>query len=134
MGSSRSSRHLREEGFRQALIEILVGKLGYPRELIAVEKELASFPHLTGALSLPQRRIDLVCFARNIHPDHLLFPLLLIECKVEESGFHAQQQALGYNHYLKAPYVAISTRKGPQLIFPQRTSFLPSFAELLAAL
>jgi hypothetical protein len=133
MGSSRSNRKA-EERVREALLELLVGTLGYPRELIAVEKELASFPHLCEVPHLPHRRVDLVCLGPRIHPDHLLFPLLLVECKVEESNFKAEQQALGYNHYLRAPYVAVATRKGPQLIFPYKRSFLPSFSELLAAL
>jgi len=42
------------------------------------------------------RRADIICFAKNIHPSYLFFPLLVVECKGEKikkglaAGFRVQ--------------------------------------------
>lgn len=112
----------------------MIEQLGYPRELIVVEKELSLLPHLRSHGQLPTRRADIICFGKDIHPDYSLFPLLLIECKAGEMGFDAEQQALGYNHYVQAPYVALANQAGPQLIFPQKVPFLPAYHQLIERL
>lgn len=112
----------------------MIGQLGYPRELLVVEKKLSSLPHLQLKGDLPNRRADLLCFGKNIHPDYALFPLLLIECKEGPVERQAEEQALGYNHYVQAPYVALANEKGPFLIFPIRLNFLPSYSQLIANL
>jgi hypothetical protein len=114
-----------EEIVRQSLLHHMVRSLGYPKELLAVEKQLSELPHLEGAIGLPTRRIDIVCFARDFHP------LLLIECKEGEVGSDAIEQALGYNAFVKAPFVAVAGKRGCALIFPESQSFLPHYKELL---
>ena len=107
----------------------MIGELGYPKELIAVEKELKTLPHLASE-SVPDRRIDLICFTNRITP------LLLMECKAEPLSPKAVEQALGYNLYVKAPYVAVVNDR--EICFRYDLSCsncvlnrLPSYAELL---
>ncbi len=96
-----------EEQVRQQLLVQLVS-CGFPSSLIAVEKELSQIPHLRGQ-PLPQRRADILCFAEGIHPQHALYPLLLIECKAEEIGEPEKRQLIGYNHYVKSFFVSLAS-------------------------
>lgn len=105
-----------EEIVRQALLLEMTEKFGYPRELIGVEREISTLPHLKGALlkgvKIPKRRFDLVCFAGKIHKEFPLYPLLLIECKAIALSEKALQQVLGYNYYVGAYFVAIANGQG----------------------
>lgn len=123
-----------EETVRQRVIRAMVEELKFPKELLVVEKTLSQLPHLFQQKGLPRRRIDLLCFGKNIHPDYPLFPLLLVECKDGPLHDKAKQQALGYNYFVQAYYVALANEKGPFLIFPKKLSYLPSFPKLLAKL
>ena len=114
-----------EEIVRQSLLKMMISSLGYPKEFLAVEKQLSELPHLRDAIGLPKRRADIVCFARN------LYPLLLIECKEGAVGKVAIDQVLGYNEFVKAPFVAIAGMRGCALIYPEVKSFLPHYQELL---
>ncbi len=96
-----------EERIRQAWIQKMVRDLGYPRHMIAVEKELSTLPHLMGQ-RVPKRRADIIVFAKDIHPDFALFPLLMIECKATKLLPHVASQVIGYNEFVKAPYIAIA--------------------------
>ena len=128
---------LPEEVVRQELLQKMMG-LGYPKSHIAVEKELKELPHLAAFTTLPERRIDVLCFAHNIHPYFPLYPLLLIECKegyLRESAF---EQLMGYNDYVKAPFLAIVTEDTVEVFYNMKNSvqsvrFLPSYEELLGA-
>lgn len=95
-----------EEMVRQQWIRAMIERLGYPPGLLAVEKELTSLPHLQG-LAVPERRLDILCFAPRLHPDHALFPLLLIECKSGPLTEAALRQVLGYNAHVQASYTAV---------------------------
>ena len=106
MGSF-NSRSKPEEEIRQAWISKMVRDLGYPRHMIAVEKELSSLPHLIGQ-KVPKRRVDILVFAKEIHPEYSLFPLLMIECKAVPLVPSVARQVLGYNAFVKAPFVAIA--------------------------
>lgn len=116
-------------------------QLGYPKQLLVVEKALHQFPHLAHhpTKDFPRRRADLVCYAKDIHPDHELYPLVLIECKAVPLTAQAIQQVTGYNHYLKARFVALcngnEVRSG--YFDAERGGYifantLPSYQELLA--
>ncbi len=125
-----------EEIVRQKLLLRMTDELGYPKELLAIEKELTELPHLTKK-NLPQRRIDILCFGKNIHPDHSLYPLLLIECKREKLFSAAKEQLLGYNAFVQAYFVALVSRE--EILFGFRTgkdyqflAFLPPYAQLVA--
>jgi len=106
-------------------------QLGFPKELLLIEKKLSEFPHLKGISALPERRADLVCFAKGIHPEHSLFPLLLIECKRGRADKNAKAQVMGYNHFLQAPFVAIAGEKQICLVHPEELSFLPPYSQLM---
>ncbi len=126
-----------EEVVRQTWIRRMIGELKFPRELLVVERELRALPHLAEEKHmLPDRRIDLLSFMKT---NDTVSPLLLIECKEGELTQAALNQAVGYNHYVKAPYVAIvnglEIRFRYQLACKKCEIFkLPSYPELLEAL
>lgn len=115
MGSSSPSKHqifdevrrrwvkaTPEEQVRQQWLRWMIHKQGYPKELLAVEKEIKELPHLFGK-NVPDRRIDILCYG-GVSLD----PLLMIECKAEKLSEEAINQAIGYNHHVKAPFIAIA--------------------------
>lgn len=121
-----------EEVVRQTWIHRMVEELDYPKELLAVEKELKALPHLESEVSLPLRRIDLLSFMKSADG---IKPLLLVECKESELTQEAMDQAISYNHYVKAPFVAIVNAS--QIRFRSNAtemSWLPSYHELIKAL
>lgn len=104
-----------EEQVRQQWLRWMIHKQGYPRELLAVEKEIKELPHLFGKV-VPDRRIDILCYAQVdsnfestwAYGGGSLFPLLMVECKAEKLSEEAINQAIGYNHHVKAPFIAIA--------------------------
>lgn len=126
-----------EEIVRQQWIKRMVHQLGYPRELLVVEKGLKELPHIVSA-DAPDRRLDILCYGKGIHPSHLLFPLLLIECKKEQLTEGAVNQVIGYNYHVKAPFAAVANLDTVSLGFFDQAknqyvfcSFLPTFKELI---
>jgi hypothetical protein len=122
-----------EERVRASLVDLMCSELGYPRSLIAIEKQLAAFP---GCSSAPNRRLDIICFT-----PHASAPLLLIECKAEGNEEAARRQVIGYNFYIGAPFVAIASSRGVETAArassPDAYSFqkgLPRFEALIEAL
>ncbi len=97
-----------EEQIRQNLIRDMIDRLGFPKELIVIEKELAELPHLREK-KVPKRRIDLVCFTKK---GDILYPLLLVECKAIPLSDRALEQVFGYNYYVGARFVAIANDQG----------------------
>lgn len=93
-----------EEAVRQKLILHLIEELDFPAKLLVVEKGLRQIPHLSVDQKAPQRRADLVCFAKN---GESLYPLLLVECKATPITSKMLRQAIGYNYFLKAAFIAI---------------------------
>ncbi len=94
-----------EERVRQALLETMIHTLGYPKSLIVIEKSLKHLPHLAlTSERIPNRRLDILCYAKA----DKLAPLLMVECKAIPLSYATIQQVLGYNHYVKASYVAIA--------------------------
>ena len=79
---------------------------------------------------------DIICYAKGVSG-----PLLLIECKAGVLKESATEQVLGYNHYVKAPFVAVAgeaeiemgyfdNKKGKYVF----VSGLPRYETLLEAL
>jgi hypothetical protein len=85
------------------------GELGYPKGLLVVEKELKMLPHIEEIKSIPSRRFDIVCLAKDLHPDHLFYPLLLIECKAHPINIDVMRQVVGYNRFVKAMFVGLAS-------------------------
>jgi hypothetical protein len=128
-----------EEYVRQGLLSQMIDTLGYPPGMIAVEKELKQLPHLLSQQSkLPTRRIDILVFAKNIHPSHELYPLLLVECKAVKLNDQVVNQTSGYNYYIQAYFVALANsdeiktgwydrKRGEYVFIP----YLPSYQDLV---
>ncbi len=114
----------------------MIQQLGYPKELMAVEKEIRELPHIEGT-AIPDRRVDLLCFVKGMG-EYALSPLLLVEFKEELLDLKAIDQVVGYNYFVKAPFIAVANlrevllgtmdRQTQQYVF-QRA--LPPFADLL---
>lgn len=96
---------LPEEKIRQDLIQTMIHQLGFPEGTIALEKNLSQLPHLQGMV-LPNRRADLIVLAKNLHPIHLLYPLLLVECKATPLTPKVLRQIIGYNQFVKSFFIA----------------------------
>jgi hypothetical protein len=114
-----------EEQVRQSLLRMMINDLGYPKSLIAVEKELG----------VNRRRFDIVCYGCGIHPDQELFPLLIIECKSLECSEAAREQAFGYNATLGAPFICIACKTEIHTLWLNAdriasVPFLPPYLEL----
>jgi Type I restriction enzyme R protein N terminus (HSDR_N) len=125
-----------EERVRQALLLEMIGPLGFPRELIAVERGLHQMPHLAlTSHKIPKRRADIVAFFKQ--GDQLL-PLLLIECKAVPLTRRAMLQVAGYNHFLNAPFICLANKKEVQVgWFDKEWNFisqLPHFERLVEVL
>jgi hypothetical protein len=90
-----------EEEVRQALLHHMVFQAGYPRELIAVEASLSCLPNQD--LKAPVRRADILVFTPSS-----LKPLMLVECKAIPLNAEALRQALGYNHFVGAPWIVLA--------------------------
>jgi hypothetical protein len=103
-----------EECVRQKILVRLVNQLGYPLGYIAVEKELRQMPHLLNQRPLPNRRADIVCFARGIHPHHAIYPLLLIECKSVKLTSKVINQTIGYNYFVQSYFIAVANNNDIQ--------------------
>lgn len=120
-----------EEKVRQKLIQKMLYGLSYPRELLAVEKSLSELCQNPMA---PMRRVDLVCYALI---QKKLTPILIVECK--ESSIESKaalQQLQGYNHYVKAPFIATASAQGEVFGYPSKEGYsflpyLPKYEDLL---
>lgn len=106
-----------EEEVRQSLIQKMVSELGYPKGLISVEKKIGD------------RRFDLVCYSKSAQP------LLLVECKAGELNEAAENQAIGYNATVKAPFICLACPTAIKTFWQEQgriasIPFLPTYAEL----
>ncbi len=90
--------HTPEEEVRQSYLAHLIDRCGFPEGLIAVETSLSLF--VPPGVRAPKRRLDIVLFSGNQ-------PLMLIECKASKLNSKTEQQALGYNFFVKAPYLCL---------------------------
>ena len=119
-----------EELIRQRLLQAMVTDLGYPKGLLAVEKEVSSVRQ-----SDCRRRFDIVCY---IPSKDGLFPLLLVECKAKGLGIRAERQVQGYNSAIGAPFIALAGAEEIRLYWCEMgkvssVPFLPPFSELVKA-
>lgn len=98
-----------EERVRQAVLTLLIERLGFPSSLLSVEKEFRGLPHLKSmSRLLPRRRADILCFTSSSEG---VRPLLLVECKANEITSKALTQVLSYNLFIEAAYVAVSNAR-----------------------
>lgn len=131
-----------EERVRQQLLHQMIHHLGFPFAYLSIEKALCQIPHLAlKDCTIPNRRMDLVCFCKGIHPKQELYPLLVVECKAIKLTKDSISQVIGYNHFIQAYFIALANgkeiktgwydpiKKGYTFI-----DFLPSYSSLLKAL
>ncbi len=97
-----------EELVRHAIVEKMICSLGYPKSYLVVERDLASLPHLQNAKNLPNRRVDVACYAKG---NFSLQPLLVIECKADRINQKTLDQVLGYNYYIRAAFIGLVGKK-----------------------
>lgn len=97
-----------EERVRQNLLKKMVEELGFPKGLLSVEKKIG------------ERRYDIVAFTRSGAP------LLLVECKAVNLK-PAENQALGYNASLKAPFICLASLNETKTFWQEvgRVAFVP---------
>jgi hypothetical protein len=121
-----------EELVRQRWLKWMIHGLHYPKELLVVEKKLKELPHLFGKV-VPERRMDILCYGKGIHPSYPLYPLLMIECKEGELTEAAIDQVIGYNHHVGAYFVAVAGIEEVRLFDGQRKCYpaLPPYMELM---
>jgi Type I restriction enzyme R protein N terminus (HSDR_N) len=133
---------LPEELVRQKLVDYMIRDLAYPEGLIAVEKGLSQMPHLIlKGQKIPKRRADIICYGKGIHPQHNLYPLLLVECKAIKLTPKVINQVSGYNHYLQAYFICIANKAEIRTGWYDRNKkeyafidYLPRYEQLLRSL
>lgn len=128
-----------EEKVRQKVL-LQMARLGFPKSLICIEKELSQLPHLKN-VDIPKRRIDILCFGKDIHPKYDLYPLILIECKAVELTQGALDQLIGYNYHVKSYFLSLANDQLIKTIWYDEklkefksVDFLPSYKQLLMAI
>lgn len=103
-----SLREKPEEVVRQRLILSMKEEFSFPKEMIAVERQIRSLPHLEGQ-KVPDRRFDIVVFGKDLVEGHPLYPLLIVECKKDSLTQGALNQVIGYNSYVRAFFIALAS-------------------------
>ena len=120
-----------EEKVRQRLIHYMLYEGAYPKAAILVERGIDTLPFRKPG-GRQDSRIDLLVL-------HQAKPLLLIECKREDSLALATSQVFAYNEYVDAPFLAVA---GPTTIVTywkdakgwNQTPGLPHYTSLLDAI
>lgn len=107
-GSSKSNRP--EDQVRRDWLQKMELELGYPRGLMLVEKELNALPHVQKTSRAPNRRFDIISLAKDLHPHHTYYPLLLVECKADTLSSAVVGQVAGYNRFVKSLFIGLANR------------------------
>lgn len=102
---------LPEEEVRISLIKHMIAQLAFPEHTFAIEKALRHLPHIQANVTMPARRADILCFAKGIHPQLDIYPLLLVECKAVKITDKVIDQVVGYNHYVQAFFVCVANKE-----------------------
>ena len=132
---------LPEEIIRQKLLHKMITRLGFLSSLIAVEKDLKQLPHITNKeFCANKRRIDILCFGKNIHAKFTFYPLLMIECKAHKINDNVLEQVIGYNHFVQSYFLAVANEEEIFTLWFDKEknvynslSYLPTYPELLQA-
>lgn len=99
----------------------MVADCGYPRALISTEGSASQ-----------NRRFDILCYLKRGAD---LVPLLLIECKAGALTKAAENQLLGYNRFIQAPFICLANGNQIETIWFEGTKrrsvpFLPPYKQL----
>lgn len=127
-----------EEYVRQNSLQLLIKILEFPLPNIVVEKELKLLPHIPSNIALPDRRADILCYTNHCQS---LQPLILIECKSIAISSKEIRQVIGYNHFVKAPFIALVNQTEQRMGWfnseindYQFINYIPSYHELIKSL
>jgi hypothetical protein len=129
-----------EETVRQHVLAYMIQELGFPAPLISVEKAVRQLPHLLlmDRHRVPDRRVDILCYAKGKASNSTLYPLLAIECKAVPLTARVINQVVGYNHYIRARYIAVVNREKMRTGWydPDKgeyafVDYLPAYASLI---
>ncbi len=121
-----------EERIRQSLLKKMIEQLDYPKNMIAVEKNLHSFNKTS--FNAKQRRLDIVCFAKD--DKGALKPIFIIECKAFKLSTDAINQVIGYNYFIKARFLAIANSEQIKTFWYDNNKyvfidFLPKYQDII---
>lgn len=109
---------LPEEKVRHHLMDRLVNELDFPANLLVKERAIHQLPHFSyenSSSAIPKdRRVDLIGYRWDLG---ILKPLILFECKHHKPDHKAFSQILGYNHWIKAPFLAFVSELHEGLFF-----------------
>lgn len=134
---------LPEEHVRQRMLLHMINDCGFPLSLIAVETSLKQLPHLaaTDLHQIPNRRADIICFAKQQNSVGGLYPLLTVECKAVKLTPKVINQVVGYNYFVKASFVVIVNQTEIRTGWYDKShetytfvNYLPSYRDLMASL
>ncbi|EPP35463.1 type I restriction enzyme R domain family protein [Chlamydia ibidis] len=138
-----------EECVRQGLLTFLTDELGYPKNLIIVEKGLRTLLPLLNCKDtyLPKRRPDVLVITPTTYIDDMNKqhdfghpkPLWLIECKAEVINQKTINQVLSYNYVIGAPCLSVVSynKQKTGFINPETQTLdfypgLPSYSQLIS--
>jgi hypothetical protein len=128
-----------EEHIRQNILQLLIQSLGFPTAYISVEKEIKSLLHIQRSEQLSERRVDIICFTKSETSG--LYPFLLIECKAVPITSKELRQVIGYNHHLKAPFIALANQFEKKLGWYDSqiadytfVDYIPTYTELYSSI
>lgn len=116
-----------EEWVRQHFVHYMIGRLGFPRSLMANEVAIS--------LNATSRRCDTVVYSRS------LSPLMIVEYKSPrvEIGRAVFDQVVRYNIVLKVPYLVVSNGMRHYCVKVdvssgkcELTDRIPTYGELMA--
>ncbi|MBA3957638.1 MAG: type I restriction enzyme HsdR N-terminal domain-containing protein [Parachlamydiaceae bacterium] len=131
---NKSVANLPEERVRVHFLNYLITEKGFPKASFVLEQQLSQMPHLNlQEQKIPNRRADIICFGKNIHPEHEFFPLLLIECKAVKLTKRTMNQLMGYNHFLQAYFIAAVNDHEVQFAWFDEVSQQHQFAKEIPA-
>jgi hypothetical protein len=131
---------LPEERVRQRILCRMIEEGGFPASLIIVEKGIRQLPHIitSDTRQIPDRRVDVACFAKEVGSAGGLYPLLAIECKAVPLTEKVIHQVVGYNHYIRACFISIANEHEVKTGWYDQAKngyvfvdFLPSYKDLI---
>ena len=127
-----------EEKVRVELLNMMIGELGFPQHMIAVEKKVGDLAQ-ESLPTLSDVRVDIAVLVSSKEKEAPT-PLLVIECKAVPLKDDAFRQVVGYNYYIRAPFIAVANKTELQLGWKdlsgkfQKAEFLPSYQELISVI
>ena len=132
---------LPEEMVRQRMLVYMIEQMGFPASLIAVEQSLRLLPHLStiDRRRVPNRRADIICFAKDLTSSAPLYPLLIVECKAIKLAPRMINQVVGYNHFIGSCFLSLANHEEIRTGWYDAekgdysfVNFLPSYDALVA--